>query len=47
MSALVMAAAEAAEEAILNSLFKARRTEGKDGRVAEALPLDKLREIMK
>jgi D-aminopeptidase len=47
MSALFMAAAEAAEEAILNSLFKARRTEGKDGRVAEALPLDKLREIMK
>jgi D-aminopeptidase len=47
MSALFMAAAEAAEEAILNSLFKARRTEGKDGRVAEALPLDKLRELMK
>jgi len=47
MSALFLAAAEAAEEAILDSLFKARRTEGKDGRVAEALPLDKLREIMK
>jgi len=47
MSALFMAAAEAAEEAILNSLFKARRTEGKDGRVVEALPLDKLRELLK
>jgi D-aminopeptidase len=47
MSALFMAAAEAAEEAILNSLFKARRIEGKDGRVAEALPLDKLKDILK
>jgi D-aminopeptidase len=47
MSALFLAAAEASEEAILDSLFKARRTEGKNGRVAEALPLDKLREIMK
>jgi D-aminopeptidase len=47
MSALFMAAAEATEEAILNSLFKARRTEGKDGRVAEALPLDKLKDILK
>jgi D-aminopeptidase len=47
MSALFMAAAEATEEAILDSLFKAQRTEGKDGRVAEALPLDKLKEIMK
>ena len=24
-----------------------RRTEGKDGRIAEALPLDKLKEILK
>ena len=40
VSPLFQAAAEAAEEAILNSLFKAVRTEGKDGHVAEALPLD-------
>ncbi len=46
-SPLFQAAAEAAEEAILNSLFKAVRTEGRDGRVAEALPLDRLREILK
>lgn len=42
MSPLFLAAAEAAEEAILNSLFKATRMEGKDGRVAEPLPLDML-----
>ena len=47
MSPLFQAAAEAAEEAILNSLFKAVRTEGRDGRVAEALPLDRLRELLK
>lgn len=47
MSPLFQAAAEAAEEAILNSLFKAVRTDGKDGRVAEALPLDRLRELLK
>jgi len=47
MSSLFLAAAEASEEAILNSLFKAQRMEGKDGHVAEALPLEKLKEIMK
>jgi D-aminopeptidase len=47
VSPLFQAAAEAAEEAILNSLFKAVRTEGKDGRVAEALPLDRVRELLK
>ena len=46
-SPLFQAAAEAAEEAILNSLFKAVRTEGKDGHVAEALPLDRVRELLK
>ncbi len=46
-SALFLAAAEASEEAILNSLFKAARTAGKDGHVAEALPLDKVREILR
>jgi D-aminopeptidase len=47
VSPLFQAAAEATEEAILNSLFKAVRTEGKDGRVAEALPLDRVRELLK
>ena len=47
ISPLFQAAAEAAEEAILNSLFKAVRTEGKDGHVAEALPLDRVRALLK
>jgi D-aminopeptidase len=47
VSPLFQAAAEAAEEAILNSLFKAVRTEGKDGHVAEALPLDRVRALLK
>ncbi len=46
VSPLFLAAAEAAEEAILNSLFKARDMEGKDGRKVKALPLDKLKKIM-
>jgi D-aminopeptidase len=47
VSPLFQAAAEAAEEAILNSLFKAVRVEGKDGHIAEALPLDRVRELLK
>jgi D-aminopeptidase len=47
VSPLFQAAAEAAEEAILDSLFKAVRTEGKDGHVAEALPLDRVKELLK
>jgi len=46
MSPLFLAAAEASEEAILNSLFKATTMEGKDGRKQEALPLDKVKAIM-
>jgi len=46
VSPLFQAAAEAAEEAILDSLFKAERTEGKGGRAAEALPLDKVRSLL-
>jgi len=46
VSPLFLAAAEAAEEAILNSLFKARDMEGKEGSKVEALPLDKLKKIM-
>ncbi len=43
VSRLFLAAAEAAEEAILNSLFKAVRVEGRDGHVADPLPLEKLK----
>ena len=46
VSPLFLAAAEAAEEAILNSLFKAERMEGRDGHVAEALPLDNLKGLV-
>jgi len=45
MSALFLAAAEAAEEAILNSMFKATSMKGFRGHKLEALPLDKVREI--
>ncbi len=46
MSPLFLAAAEASEEAILNSLFKATTMEGKDGHKEEAIPLDKVKAIM-
>jgi len=46
VSPLFQAAAEAAEEAILNSLFKAVRIEGRDGHVAEPLPLEKLKSLV-
>lgn len=45
MSPLFLAAAEATEEAILNSLFKAQTMEG-NGRRIDALPLDKIKEII-
>jgi D-aminopeptidase len=46
MSPLFLAAAEASEEAILNSLFKATTMEGKGRRKEESLPLDKVKAIM-
>lgn len=46
MSPLFLAAAEASEEAILNSLFKAKSMTGLRGRKVEALPLDQLKELM-
>jgi D-aminopeptidase len=46
-SPLFMAAIEATEEAILNSLFKAETMKGKNGRIVEALPLDKVIPILK
>ncbi len=46
MSPLLLAAAEAAEEAILNSLFQAQAMEGRDGRQVDALPLDRIKELL-
>jgi len=47
MSPLFMATIEATEEAIINSLLSAETMKGKNGRVVEALPMDKLKEIFK
>jgi len=46
MSPLFQAVIEATEEAVLNSLFKATTVTG-NGRTVEALPLDKVRDVMK
>ena len=47
MSPLFQAVIEATEEAIYNSLFKATSVTGKDKRTVEALPIDKVTEILK
>jgi len=47
MSPLFLAAVEATEEAILNSLFAAETMTGMSGRTIEALPIDKTIEILK
>lgn len=47
MSPLFLAAIEATEEAILNSLFKATTVVGRDDHRIEALPLDKVIPILK
>lgn len=46
MSPLFMAAIEATEEAIVNSLFQARSMTGRDHHEVDALPLDKVLRIM-
>jgi D-aminopeptidase len=46
MSPLFLAAAEAAEEAILNSMFKSETMTGWKGNTAPALPLDEIRRIL-
>jgi D-aminopeptidase len=46
MSPLFQAVIEATEEAILNSMFRATTVTG-NGRTVEALPIDKVREILK
>ena len=47
ISPLFMAAIEATEEAIINSLLAAETMKGKNGRIVEALPQNKLKEILK
>jgi D-aminopeptidase len=47
VSPLFMAAIEATEEAIINSLLAAETMKGKNGRTVEALPKEKLKEILK
>lgn len=47
MSPLFMAAIEATEEAILNSLLHAETMQGRDGHKIEALPIDKLKALLK
>lgn len=46
MSPLFMAVNEATEEAIVNSLFQAETMTGRDGHTVEALPVDRVLEIM-
>jgi D-aminopeptidase len=47
MNTLFEAVADATEEAIVNALCAATTTDGANGRVAHALPLDRLREVMR
>jgi len=47
VSPLFLAAIEATEEAILNSLFMATSTKGKNGRIVEALPVAKMLSLFK
>ncbi|GIV36743.1 MAG: D-aminopeptidase [Cyclobacteriaceae bacterium] len=47
LSPLFLAVIEATEEAIVNSLWAARTMKGKMGRVAEALPQEKVLEILR
>ncbi len=47
MSPLFLAVLESAEEAVINSLFKAEDMTGRNGNTAKALPIDKTIEILK
>jgi D-aminopeptidase len=47
LTPLFEAAADATEEAILNALCMATTTTGANGRVSHAIPLDRLREVMR
>ena len=47
MSPLFQAVIEATEEAVLNSMFKARTMTGKEKRTIEALPIERVKEILR
>lgn len=47
LSPLFEAAIEATEEAIDNSILRATTIRGRDGHVVQAIPIDKLREVMR
>jgi D-aminopeptidase len=47
MSPLFLAVVEATEEAIYNSLFRATTVTGRGGRRVEALPIDRMVEILR
>ncbi|MFN8663864.1 MAG: P1 family peptidase [Thermomicrobiales bacterium] len=46
IDALFQAVVEATEEAVLNSLFRAKTVIGRDGNTSHALPLDRVRELV-
>ena len=47
LAPLFQAASEATEEAIYNSLLRATTVRGRNGHVAEAIPIEKLRELLR
>jgi D-aminopeptidase len=47
ISPLFLAVIEATEEAVYNSLFRATTVKGRDGRTAEALPIEKTLEVLR
>jgi len=47
LSPLFEAVIDATEEAILNSLLRATTVRGRDGHVAEAIPVERLRELLR
>ena len=46
MSPLFMAVVEATEEAVYNSLVRATSVTGRDGHVSEAIPIDRLKDLL-
>ncbi len=47
LSPLFQAVIEATEEAIINSLLRATTVQGRDGHTAQAIPIEKLRELLR
>jgi D-aminopeptidase len=47
MSPLFLAVVEAVEEAVYNSLLKASTVTGHQGHTGEAIPVDRVRELLK